>query len=256
MTGEPEVSNDTLDLPGLARQAARSARPPAVRPPITAAALDPVATVLVDVPLAHLDRPFDYMVPQTMADAAVPGARVKVRFAGKDVDGFIVARSPESGHEGRLHPLRRVVSPEPVLTPQIAQLSEEIARRWAGTRSDVLRLAIPPRHATTEKQPARASRQGPWPALDTQGWDAYRAGLLADLAGGGTVRAVWSAMPGEDWPQRLAEAALATAAGGRGAVVCMPDGRDVDRLSARLTALAGADSHAVLRADSGPAERS
>ena len=52
----------------------------------------PVARVRVDVPLAHLDRPFDYAVPAAMADAAVPGARVKVRFAGQGVDGFVVAR--------------------------------------------------------------------------------------------------------------------------------------------------------------------
>ena len=89
-----------------------------------------------------------------MADDAVPGARVKVRFAGQDVDGFVLARAAESAHPGRLMPLRRVVSAEPVLTPEIAALTGEIAARWAGTRSDVLRLAVPPRHATTEKQPS------------------------------------------------------------------------------------------------------
>ena len=57
------------------------------------AEIDPVARVLVDVALAHLDRPFDYAVPRAMADTAVPGARVKVRFAGQDVDGFVVERT-------------------------------------------------------------------------------------------------------------------------------------------------------------------
>ena len=33
---------------------------------------DPVARVLVDIGLAHLDRPFDYAVPKAMADSAVP----------------------------------------------------------------------------------------------------------------------------------------------------------------------------------------
>ena len=28
-----------------------------------------------------------------MADTAVPGARVKVRFAGQDVDGYVVERA-------------------------------------------------------------------------------------------------------------------------------------------------------------------
>src|SRR3954451_4598922 len=64
------------------------------------AAVDPVARVLVDVPLAHLDRTFDYTVPVAMADTAVPGARVKVRFAGQDVDGFVLARAAESDHTG------------------------------------------------------------------------------------------------------------------------------------------------------------
>ena len=77
------------------------------------AAVDPVARVLVDVPLAHLDRPFDYAVPATMADTAVPGCRVKVRFAGQDVDGYLVARAATSEHQGLLAPLRRVVSPSP-----------------------------------------------------------------------------------------------------------------------------------------------
>src|SRR4051812_32073382 len=124
------------------------------------AAVDPVAQVLVDLPLAHLDRPFDYTVPAAMADAALPGARVKVRFAGQDVDGYVVARAAASDHTGRLAPLRRVVSAEPVLAPQIAELSAEVAERYAGTRSDVLRLAVPSRHATTEREESPAA--GPW----------------------------------------------------------------------------------------------
>src|SRR3954469_24175565 len=85
------------------------------------AAVDPVAPVLVHLPLAHLDRPFDYAVPASMADAAVPGTRVKVRFAGKDLDGYVTGRAAESDHTGALTPLRRVVSPEPVLLPAVAE---------------------------------------------------------------------------------------------------------------------------------------
>ncbi len=100
--------------------------------------IDPVARVLVDLPLAHLDRPFDYAVPAAMASDAVPGCRVKVRFAGQDVDGFLLARTDETDHGGRLQPLRRVVSAEPVLSPAVADLSARLAERYAGTRSDVL----------------------------------------------------------------------------------------------------------------------
>src|SRR5258707_9791906 len=36
----------------------------------------PVARIAVDVSLPHLDRPFDYLVPDDLAEAAQPGARV------------------------------------------------------------------------------------------------------------------------------------------------------------------------------------
>src|SRR6478735_3712106 len=158
------------------------------------AAVDPVARVLVDVALAHLDRPFDYTVPATMADDAQPGVRVKVRFAGQDVDGFVIERAATTEHTGRLMPLRRVVSAEPVLTPDVAALTAAVAARYAGTRSDVLRLAVPPRHATVEKQPSEElpslSAIVPRPEVA----DHYRAGaaLVRSLAAGDAPRAVWT----------------------------------------------------------------
>lgn len=113
--------------------------------------LGPVAAVVVDTPLAHLDRVFEYAVPADQSADAVPGARVRVRFAGRDLEGFVVARRAEAEHEGRLTPLRKVVSPEPVLTPEILDLCRAVADRYAGTLSDVLRLAVPKRHATAER---------------------------------------------------------------------------------------------------------
>ena len=72
----------------------------------------------MDVSLPHLDRPFDYLVPDDLAEAAQPGARVKVRFAGKDLDGFVLERLESSDHEGKLARIRKVVSAEQVLTPE------------------------------------------------------------------------------------------------------------------------------------------
>ncbi len=81
-----------------------------------------MARVAVDVQPAHLDRPFDYTVPEDLDDKVAPGVRVRVRFAGQDVDGYVLDRADASDHPGRLAPLRRVVSAEPVLTPQVLAL--------------------------------------------------------------------------------------------------------------------------------------
>jgi primosomal protein N' (replication factor Y) len=246
-----------LSLPGIARAEARRAKPPAAKPPVVPADVDPVARILVDLPLAHLDRPFDYLVPATMAATAVVGARVKVRFAGQDVDGFVLDRVGASDHPGTLQALRRVVSAEPVLSAEVADLVAEVAARYAGTRSDVLRLAVPARHAATEKAPV--AEPSPWrpsmPAVDS--WSAYdgaEAGLTA-LASGVSPRLVWTVAPGDDPTALLADAVQATAAAGRGALVCLPDRRDVERLDAALRARLGEGQHVVLTADAGPARR-
>jgi primosomal protein N' (replication factor Y) (superfamily II helicase) len=215
----------------------------------------PVARVAVDSGLAHLDRPFDYAVPPALAETARAGCRVRVRFAGRVADGWLLERVDRSDHDGRLEPLRTLVSPEPVLRPEIAALARAVADRTAGTLPDVLRLALPPRHARVEAQPSRDAAVRPSPPEDPGPWARYPAGpaLLTALAGGRSPRAVWSALPGPDWPVEVALAVRACASSGRGAVVVVPDTRDLQRVTTALAAC-GVDAVA-LSADLGPAER-
>ena len=348
---------------------ARAAPAKSKRPDREPATRLPVARVSVDVPLPHLDRPFDYLVAAADDEAAQPGVRVKVRFAGQLVSGFLLERAESSPHGGKLAFLDKVVSSERILDPDVARLARAVADRYAGNLSDVLRLAVPPRHARVESQatadperpaadipdpladvpiaptptpnpadadhppqcapdqgdPGAAGVGGPAPAgaggpvsggggadgsasggvgraglgsgrvddrdglasgglgqgdlgsvgdgggldaggaepvggaglADGHGWGAYRAGpaYLRALAEGRAVRAVWSALPGEDWAARIAEAAAATVRAGRGVVVVVPDARDLERLDRALTGVLGAGRHVALNAAAGPAER-
>ncbi|MEU5554369.1 primosomal protein N' [Micromonospora sp. NPDC047793] len=221
--------------------------------------------------MPHLDRLFDYLVPSDLADDAVPGARVKVRFAGQLVDGWVLERADRSDHPKPVY-LTKVVSPVPVLAPEVARLARAVADRYAGSLADVLRLAVPPRHARVEKeiltppsdQAPSVTEATPTPETpptpetrDPGGWRDYPAGpaLLRALTEGRSPRAVWSALPGEDWAARYATAVAATVASGRGALVVVADGRDLDRLDAALTATLGAGRHVCLSAASGPARR-
>ena len=83
-------------LPELARvreEAARATERTAARdqgPGVEPAPELPIARVLVDVPLPHLDREFDYLVPEVMHGLVAPGSRVKLRFAGQDVEGYVL----------------------------------------------------------------------------------------------------------------------------------------------------------------------
>lgn len=122
------------------------------------AAEDPVAHVLIDHPVPHLARAFDYAVPEKFADTARPGVRVRVKFAGRLRDGFLLERVERSEHIGPLATIERITSPVVVLTPELLRLGTATARRYAGTLSDVLRLAIPPRHARAEKAVLKAEK--------------------------------------------------------------------------------------------------
>lgn len=113
---------------------------------------EPIARVLPLLTVPHLDREFDYLVSAEQSDDAQPGVRVRVRFHGRLVDAILLERRSESDHSGKLGWLDRVVSPTRVLTPDVRRLVDAVAARYAGTRADVLRLALPPRHARVEKE--------------------------------------------------------------------------------------------------------
>ena len=64
-----------------------------------------------------------------------------------------------------------------------------------------------------------------------------------------------SVAAGRDWPVLLAEAARAAVEGGRGAVLVVPDHRDVVRVEAALLEVLGPGRHTRLTADQGPQAR-
>ena len=123
-----------------------------------------VAVVWPMLEVPHLDREFEYRIPAELADDVRFGVAVKVRFHGKRITGYVVGVRETPEFTGTLSPLLAVVSPVAVLTEHIWQVAHAVAARMGGTVSDVLRLAIPPRHARAEKaldeRMAKASAAG------------------------------------------------------------------------------------------------
>jgi primosomal protein N' (replication factor Y) len=255
------------------RETVRTAKVPRAKPRTwRGAALAkelPVARVVVNKGVLHLDQFFDYAVPEELDEAARPGVRVRVRFGagahkvrggrregGRLIDGFLIERRAESDYSGPLAALADVVSPEQVLGPELLGLARAVADRYAGSLADVLQLAVPPRNASAEKRPSPAPLPPP-PAPPAGSWARYERGpaFLESLAGGGAPRAVWNSLPGPHWAEEIARAVAATLASGRGALVVVPDGRAATRVDAALTGLLGEGRHALLTAEAGPEKR-
>ncbi|MGJ3509718.1 primosomal protein N' [Enemella sp. A6] len=222
-----------------------------------------IARVAVDVPLPHLDRLFDYRLTDEQAEVARVGCRVRVRFSGRLVDGYILDLPTDSDHQGSLSGIHAVVSSESVLTAEVAHLVRAVADHYAGTFADVVRLAVPPRHAKTEKATpalrppvdltAAAAHPNPLSAYPTG------EGLLQALAEGGVPRAAWQAAPTADpigdLDRGLVACAVATMQSGRGALIVVPDNRDVARMAAICDEVVGPSGYVRLTADLGPAAR-
>ena len=157
----------------------------------------PVARVAVDISLAHLDRPFDYLVParldQRPCRAAGSGSGSPASWSTATCWNAPRPASTRAGWPG----WSGCISPEPVLTPEIFDLARAVADRYAGTLADVLRLAIPPRHATAEREaPPRpaAPAGGPRPAAIRPPRRPGRTRLLEPATRRGGV-------PGRRWPR-------------------------------------------------------
>ena len=194
----------------------------------------PIARVMVDVALPHLDRLFDYLVPEALDDAVVPGVRVRVRFAGALVDAWVLERVTQTDHEGRLGRIERVVSPIPLVTPETAAVLRAVADRYAGTFWDVARTAIPPRHAAAEKAFLAAQATGLSDIAELAGREVRIGDTSAiDILRDPRTRAVITLAGDDDAAQVIADLAVGVGP----TLVVVPDSRDVARVHDAVKAL-------------------
>lgn len=204
----------------------------------------PVARVILLTPLPQLDRVFEYGVPAELAAQAVPGVRVRapLRTGGRLVDGFLLELAEEASFDGKLAPLAEVLSPAPVLTPEIAALACAVADRQGGVAADVLRLAVPARSARLEARwmaersermsriAAAAPPEAP-PRAELEA--AYGADALDVLLAPGARIALETpgGVDADGVPRSLAvlaELAAARVAAGEDVILAVPDFRDVE----------------------------
>ncbi|WP_101622039.1 primosomal protein N' [Bifidobacterium parmae] len=146
MTG---MEAEQLALEGLAPRRRRRRAPAAHTP----AAHDPIARVVLDIQATHLGGTFDYYVDEKDAEAARPGALVRVRFGGQRVNGVIWERAASSDvPRSSLRYLERVLGGDVLVPAAMRRDITLIADAYGGTRANILRLTVPPRVAKVEQE--------------------------------------------------------------------------------------------------------
>ncbi|SFS18596.1 replication restart DNA helicase PriA [Agrococcus baldri] len=216
------------------------------------------ARVVVDSRLPQLDRLFEYRVPPGMTGVE-PGVRVRVPLRGDRMTaGWVVETADARAWEGEVADVEKVVSPVPVLQPEVWALARAVADRAAGGAADVLRVAIPGRQARVEKQwlarersplpalPALAESEAVLPrlvedrrrvAIECAGGVAEVVDLSDAIDSGATNRTAWVGR----WAIALAAIARQAVERGEQAIMVVPDHRDQRQLRIALSAAIGSE---------------
>ena len=150
-----------------------------------------------------IDKPYSYLVPEPLSDAAVPGVRVVVPFGrgNKESEGLILARSPEPKLPG-VKAIRSVLDPEPVLDKAGIDLALWMRGRYFCTVFEAVKTILPTglwyglREVWSLHMEAEAARSaaaaipGAWQVLDLLAQQGGRAEiqLLRDTLGVGAEK--------------------------------------------------------------------
>lgn len=171
---------------------------------------DPIARVIPDVSVFHLASGLDYTIPARLQSKVQPGCLVSVKIAGKLVHGWVRDIREAEPTQQRLRPISRILSPHALVSENSFSLADQVARRYSGNLSAVLRQAIAPRRANIEnkffgsfvpgsvatKEPELGELVGDRNSTDPL-VASYPAGtaILESLEQGRTSRVVWQALP-------------------------------------------------------------
>ena len=166
-----------------------------------------------------LGRAFDYLVPDGMEGRVGIGSLVRITLQGRRVGGWVIGLDSTPPPGTALQPLAKVTGWGP--PPDLVDLADWAAHRWAGRAVAFLRTASPPRAVTGVPEPWTPGHPVPTTGDDL----AESAFAVADAWASTVVRLA----PGADrFP-------LVLAACRRGnALVILPSVGDAEALGVRL----------------------
>jgi len=193
----------------------------------------PVAAVLVDTPVSHLEGIYDYLVPVEFDEIAVAGTKVVVPFGNSKCEGLVVTRKNQSAEAKNLKVITEVTSPKAMVTADVMNLVESVRNRFGGSYWAVMKSAIPARIVKEEKTIG---------AIPSKKQFVYSSSSLIDLMGradygmlSGKQRVRWALnLPiGIDPSLFLAELVKVRAVNSQ-VLIIVPDEKDVSQLQRQL----------------------
>ncbi|CAM2820888.1 primosomal protein N' [Paenibacillus sediminis] len=103
-----------------------------------------MARVIVDVPSKGTNRPFDYLIPESMRDWIEVGSRVGVPFGHRTVQGFVVSLHDKPEMDiSKMKPIQELLDLVPPLPPDLVELASWMSEKYACHEMTALQAMIP-----------------------------------------------------------------------------------------------------------------
>lgn len=192
----------------------------------------PFAKVVLDSPVPHLDREFDYLIGPGQIEQISIGSKVVVNFGRQMLNGWVVEKFADSQFVNKISEIKKVIGKFPTLKPEILQLARCVASYYAGSLSDVLRFTSPPRNATAEKNPPREPLMSyPNLEIDLSGIESGPA--LANRVGKFTLAAILLKRF-DDWQDSALNLTKIALAQKKNVLIVVPENSQIFPLRQRL----------------------
>lgn len=234
------------DLPEIGRQCELLPAPAPVERDYCAQSENGVAEILLDLPLRHVDRPFDYAVPQRFSDLR-EGMKVLVPFGARKVEGYVVKRKNTTANPGALKAVVKLRSSVPVLDGDILRLCESVSFTSMAPVADCLRLAVPARHARAEQRILSL----PAPVFPQYEQEKTEKSDLPPRCSRDLVHL----LPGSDYFAENISLLKQTLSAGRGILILTPTAGQADKIRRRLSLLLPEEPVTEYTAELGREER-
>lgn len=104
-----------------------------------------IAQVYVNTKNLNIDKPFDYLVPESIADKIAVGCRIKVPFGAGNLpkEAYVTALSESSSFD-KLKEIKSLTDEFPMLTERSIELCFYMRERYFCTFSEAAQLCLPP----------------------------------------------------------------------------------------------------------------
>ena len=201
----------------------------------------PVASVLVETPVSHLEGIYDYLIPQHLSESATVGSKVLVEFGKGNTEGLLVGRKAKSDQSIRLKPILDLASPSGLVSLDLIKHIELTRNRFGGSFWSILKSAIPSRVIKEEKLVATNPKE--------KKIIKYESTALRDLIGradygflDGKVRIKWGInFPITVDPDHFLLELIKVRSQAGQILLLVPDEKDLDRLSIPLAKFFGSE---------------